>query len=449
MTRPNILFLFSDQQRWDTCGCYGQPLPVTPNLDRMAAEGTRFERAFTCQPVCGPARAALQTGRYPTEVGCPTNHRRLPADAATVAGLLRTAGYECGYLGKWHLASCGEQDGPDDYRTRPVPPHLRGGYDDFWLASDVLEFTSHGYDGHMFDGDGNRRGFPPGRYRADAQTDWLLEYLATRDGDRPFFMFCSWIEPHHQNDRNTYEGPEGSRERFGDFVVPGDLEGTDGDWREEYPDYLGCCHALDRGLGRILSKLDELGIADETVVIYTSDHGSHFKTRNAEYKRSCHDGSIRVPLVIRGPGFPTGSVPEGLASLIDLPATVLRAGGVEVPPGFRGRPLHECAAGAEDWPEDVYVEISEDHVGRALRTDRWKYSVRSDDPEHGKWTRAGSSDRYVEDFCYDLDADPHERHNLVDDPATGGVRAELRERLLDRIERIEGQRPAIRARREP
>jgi len=238
MSKPNILFLFSDQQRWDTCGCYGQPLPVTPNLDRLAAEGVYFEHSYTCQPVCGPARACLQTGKYATELGCEVNNRILPPAEKTMAHYLTEQGYATGYIGKWHLASFGPPNGPDSYRTRAVPPERRGGYD-FWLAADTLEFTSHGYDGYMFDRDGQRRDFPEGRYRVDAQTDWVIEYLESRaDQEDPFFLFVSYIEPHHQNDHKHYEGPHGSRERFQDFVVPGDLADTEGDWREEYPDYL-------------------------------------------------------------------------------------------------------------------------------------------------------------------------------------------------------------------
>lgn len=150
MKQPNILFIFSDQQRWDTCGCYGQPLDITPNLDRIAAEGVRFENAFTCQPVCGP----------------------------------------------------------DNFQTKPVPPVQRGGYKDYWLASDTLEFTSHSYDGHMFDADGNRRDFLAGRYRVDAQTDWVLEYLRTRSEAKPFFLFVSYIEPHPHERNNLVANPD-------------------------------------------------------------------------------------------------------------------------------------------------------------------------------------------------------------------------------------------------
>lgn len=429
MKQPNIVFIFSDQQRWDTCGCYGQPLAITPNLDRMASEGVRFEHAFTCQPVCGPARAALQTGKYATEVGCPVNHRRLPPQEQTLAQILSAAGYDTGYIGKWHLASCGSKDGPDDFRIKPVPPDRRGGYD-YWLASDVLEFTSHAYDGHMFDGQGNRRDFPPGRYRVDAQTDWVIDYLQAHQGPKPFFLFVSYIEPHHQNDHHHFEGPAGSKSRFRDFVPPGDLVGTAGDWREEYPDYLGCIHSLDTNVGRIRETLAERGLADDTLLIYTSDHGSHFCTRNAEYKRSCHDGCIRIPLICCGPGFTGGTSIAALTSLIDLPPTILTAAGAAVPPAMRGHALQPLVAGtAPDWPQEVFLQISESQCGRAIRTGKWKYSVCAPDV-------AGSvpaSAVYAEQFLYNLEDDPHERRNRVADPALAGVRAALAQTLKRRM----------------
>ncbi len=433
-TQPNIIFIFSDQQRWDTVGAYGQPLPVTPNLDRMAREGVLYENAFTCQPVCGPARACLQTGRYATEIGCYRNGIALPLTEKTLAHHLAGTGYEVGYLGKWHLAStehCPEMEPDIDYREKPVPPERRGGYRDYWLASDVLEFTSHGYDGHMFDGAGQRREFPAGRYRADAQTDWALEYLQTRRRDRPFFLFCSYIEPHHQNDHKCYEGPHGSKAQWANYPVPGDLEGTGGDWRENYPDYLGCIHSLDANLGRIRAELQKLGLAENTLVIYTSDHGSHFCTRNKEYKRACHDGCTHIPLIIHGPGFTGGKRQTELVSLLDLPPTVLAAGGVTPPAPMRGRPLQQLAAGTPaDWPQDVFIQISESQVGRALRTERWTYSVSA--PDAPGWRQAAAAE-YIEEYLYDNSADPHQRANLVQDPATADIRAELRARLIARL----------------
>ncbi|MCE5279491.1 MAG: sulfatase-like hydrolase/transferase [Planctomycetaceae bacterium] len=438
--RPNILFFFSDQQRWDTCGCYGQPLGVTPNLDAMARDGVRFANAFTCQPVCGPARACIQTGRWATELSCPTNGCRLPVEHPTVARLLRGAGYECGYIGKWHLAS---YDGAGtSYYDRPVPAALRGGYDDYWLASDVLEFTSHGHDGHMWDGAGNQRDFPKGRYRVDAQTDWVLEYLDSRRQDRPFFLMTSYIEPHHQNDHARYEGPHGSKDRWADYLVPGDLVGTGGDWRKNYPDYLGQCNSLDLNLGRIRARLEKLGIADNTLIIYTSDHGSHFCTRNSEYKRACHDGCIHIPMVIAGPGFTGGKVIEPLASLIDIPETILAAAGVAVPAFMRGRPLQQVVKKTpRDWPREVFIQISEDHTGRALRTHRWTYEIQA---KRADWYRIHGFD-YVEAYLYDNQADPHQKTNLVAEPGFASIRAELAARLAQLMIDAGEPRPAISA----
>ncbi len=438
--QPNIVFIFSDQQRWDTLACYGdtmgRALSMSPNLDAMAAEGTRFDQAFTCQPVCGPTRSCLQTGKYATETGCWRNDIILPMDEVTLPRLLKPAGYEIGYIGKWHLAS--ERRKKIDHRTKAVPPEYRGGYDDYWLASDVLEFTSHSYDGYMFDGEGKQVDFPEGRYRVDAQTDFALDYLRNRDGEKPFFLFLSYIEPHHQNDNKHFEGPKGSKERFKDYPVPGDLAGLEGDWQEELPDYLGCCASLDENVGRIRAELETLGLADNTIVIYTSDHACHFRTRNSEYKRSCHEGSIRVPMIIAGPGFRGGEVVDDLVSLIDLPPTVVAAGGVAPPQTMHGRPLQALTDGtAEDWPEEVFVQISESQCGRALRTQKWKYSVRAP----GK-SRA-AADSYYEDFLYDLEADPHERTNLVRDPALADVRADLCGRLKQRMTEAGEKEPEI------
>lgn len=439
--RPNILFIFSDQQRWDTLGCYGQKFDLTPTLDAMAAQGTKFEYAFTCQPVCGPVRACLQTGKYAAELGCQTNGRMLPMDERTIAHHLGDAGYETAYIGKWHLASCGKRGGEDDFRTSPIPPARRGGYRDFWLAADVLERTSHGYGGYMYDTDGNRREFSDDTYRVDAQTDWAIEYLQNRKSDRPFFLFTSYLEPHHQNDRHCYEGPHGSKERYAEFNPPADLFDTErSDWRENYPDYLGCVNSLDTAVGRIRAELGRQGILDNTIIIYTSDHGSHFKTRNGEYKRSCHDGCIRVPMIIDGPGFRGIGQNDRFANLIDLPPTILSAAGCEVPAAMRGRDLAGALDPDEPWEDEIFLQISESHCGRAIRTPRWKYSVRADAEKSGALQ---GCDTYIEDFLYDLEADPHEQNNLVTEASLRDVRADLALRLKIRMVQAGEKEPEI------
>ena len=222
-------------------------------------------------------------------------------------------------MGKWHLAS---DEDENHYETVPVPAERRGGYDDYWMAADVLEFTSHGYGGYIFDKDGNKLEFTG--YRTDCLTDYAVRSIEEDEDEKPFFLMVSHIEPHHQNDRADYEGPDGSREQFAGFVPPPDLEPGKGDWERFYPDYLGCCHALDRNFGRVVDALKERGIYDDTMVIYGSDHGCHFRTHADEvaeggyddYKRNSFEGTIHVPLLIKGAEFEKGKREEQVVSLL-------------------------------------------------------------------------------------------------------------------------------------
>ena len=189
--------------------------------------------------------------------------------------------------------------------------------------------------------------------------------------------------------------------------------------------------------------MEALGLADNTLLIYTSDHGCHFRTRNREYKRSCHDGCLRIPMIAWGPGFRGGDVIDELVSLIDIPPTLLISGRAGVPDVMRGRPLQELAEGTPaDWRREVFAQISESQVGRCIRTKKWKYSVTAPGKRGGT---DPDSDVYVEDFLYDLDADPHEQNNLVADPALADVRAELCATLKRRMVGAGEREPEIRA----
>ena len=445
----NIIFYFTDQQRWDTCGCFGQPLDITPNLDALARDGVKFDNAFSPQPVCGPCRALFQTGKYPTETGCFRNNIMLPAGVKTLGQYIEEAGYETAYIGKWHLASDGELEKPPsiDHTVTAIPRELRGGYTGFWRAADVLEFTSHGYDGFVFDEHGQRVDFKG--YRADCINDMALEFLDGYTGEKPFFMTVSQIEPHHQNDRRHYEGPEGSKERFKNFILPEDLKALGGNAAEEYPDYLGQCASLDENLGRLVAKLKEKGLYENTVIIFASDHGSHFLTRNRDehrngyddYKRSCHDACLHVPLVIAGGPYRGGRAVEELVSTASLPKTILALAGVDVGDAMIGENLLDVVEKkADNRPNEIFAQISESRVGRCIRTARYTYSVYAPGVNGGA---AAASDRYADDFLYDMDQDPHQLNNVVADPAYAQVKAEQRKRLLDWIWRAEGARPVI------
>ena len=296
----------------------------------------------------------------------------------------------------------------------------------------MLEFTSHGYGGYIFDKDGNKLDFTG--YRTDCLTDYAVRYIEEYEDEKPFFLMISHIEPHHQNDRGDYEGPDGSREQFAGFVPPPDLTPGKGDWEQFYPDYLGCCHALDRNFGRVVDALKARGIYEDTMVIYGSDHGCHFRTHADEvekggyddYKRNSFEGTIHVPLLIKGNGFEKGKREEKVVSLIDLPKTILSAAGYDTAPlGLQGRPLSETEE--PDWEEAVYIQISESFVGRALRTNRYKYVVHA--PDCDPWKESGST-VYKEKYLFDLASDPLETVNLVNDRDYEEIRRGLKERLI-------------------
>ncbi len=409
---PNVLVFLTDQQRWDTIGAYGNPMGLTPNLDRMCAEGTRFENAFTPQPVCAPARSSLQTGRYPTSTGVVRNGIALKDNEVTLPTLFSRRGYETGYIGKWHLAGGASDE---------VPLTRRGGYDQFWVASNALEHSSVPYEGSLWDADGRKIDFKD-EYRVDALTDQTIAFLR-RKRTKPFFLFVSHLEPHFQNSTNTFIAPKGYADRYkNNFYVPGDLAPFPGDWKSQLPEYYGIVARIDEQFGRVMDELRAQGTLDNTIVAMSTDHGCHFRTRNAEYKRSCHDASIRIPLIIRGPGFQGGKTISQLVSTVSLPATLLEATGAAAEPGMQ--------PGLTHFRSEVYIQMREEALGRAIRTDQWKYCVF--DPAATNPQQPWSSN-YVERHLYDLRDDPNEIVNLAGRTDTKEIATQLRERLIARI----------------
>ena len=416
--RPNVILFFTDQQRWDSTGLGGNPLGLTPNFDRLASAGTHLPLLFTCQPVCGPARSCLQTGQYATRTGVFRNGLGLAPDAVTLAGCFGAAGYRTGYIGKWHLART-----PGD----AVPEGERGGYE-HWLAANALEHTSEPYHTLVYDGAGQPVELPG--YRVDALTDAAIRFVTERRAE-PFFLTLSFLEPHHQNHLDDYVPPHGYRGRYTGRYVPPDLAALGGSAHQHLAGYWGCVARLDEALGRLQDALVSLGLDEDTVVCFVSDHGCHFKTRNGEYKRSGHESSIHVPGALWGPGFDGGGRIRQLVSLVDLPPTLLEAAGLPVPETMQGRSLLPLRGGAAaDWPDDVFVQISEAQVGRAVRTRRWKYGVHAPDRAGG---RDPSAERYVEEYLYDLEADPYELCNLAGLDSHRDLSHVLADRLVRRM----------------
>lgn len=424
--KPNVIVFFTDQQRWDTTGLHGNPLGITPNFDRIARRGTHLYNMFTCQPVCGPARSCMQTGKYATATGCFRNGIPLPEGTKTLAHYFNQAGYHTGYIGKWHLAN-----------EEPVPPSKQGGYR-YWLGSDLLEYASDTYHAVLYTKEQKPVKLPG--YRVDALTDAAIRFIDAEQ-HRPFFLFVSYLEPHHQNHLDDYPPPDGYREPYTARWIPPDLAHFTGSAHQHLGGYYGMVKRLDEAFGRVMDALKSLQLLDNTIVLFTSDHGNHFKTRNQEYKRSCHESSIRVPALLTGPGFSEGKEIRELVSLIDIPPTLLDAAGIPVPPDMQGRSIVPLVRGDDSaWPDDVFVQISESQVGRAVRTKRWKYGVTAPGLD-GK--ASASSSRYVEQYLYDVQSDPYEISNLIESEAHKEVAQHLKSRLIKRMTAAGEAQPVI------
>lgn len=410
---------------------------LTPNLDEMAQRGVFFQSAFCNQPVCAPARASIFKSQYPSRHGVWRNGIPLQPGSTTLASTLKQSGYTTNYIGKWHLGRSSGQ-GNREWLGR-VPPDYRGGFSDLWQASNVLEFTSHPYEGDLYDNDGKPMHFS-GIYRTDYMTQLAQGFL--RSAKSPFFLTLSYLEVHHQNDVDAYVPPKEYVGRYPNPWVPQDLRPLPGSWPSQLEDYCECVAKMDETVGTIRKTLAETGLDRNTILMFVSDHACHFKTRNSEYKRSPHEGSIHILLIVQGPGFDRGMrIPE-LVSQVDLAPSLLSAARVPIPQSMQGQsflPLLDRRT--EGWRNEVYFEMSEFATGRGLRTPRYTYAAAA--PKRPGWRSAPRADQYVEYMLYDLYADPYQHTNMAGRVPYREVAEKLRARLSERITEAGGVRATI------
>jgi arylsulfatase A-like enzyme len=432
--KPNIVLIISDQFRWDCVGAMGlNPMNLTPNIDRMASRGVIFRSAFSNQPVCAPARGSIFTGQYASRHGVWKNGIALPREATTLPKVLRGQGYSANYIGKWHLGPGGKGS------EGPVAPEYRGGFLDLWEGANALEHTSHAYEGDLFDNDGKPIHFS-GEYRVDFMTGRAQRFL--RSARQPFLLVVSYLEVHHQNDSDTYDPPKEWAKRYANPYIPPDLRAYPGSWPSQLSDYYACVARVDQAVGTIRQTLAETGLDRNTIVGFLSDHACHFKTRNTEYKRSPHEGSIHIPLVLEGPKFNRGIQISELVSHVDLAPSLLDAAGVAVPESMQGHSFLPLLDRRTDgWRNEVYFELSEFYTGRGLRTPQYCYAVTA--PRTPPWKDVSSVEKYVEYAHYDLYADPYQQVNLAGRTPYREVAEGLRKRLLERIREANGDAVTI------
>ncbi|MET3872489.1 arylsulfatase A-like enzyme [Puniceicoccus vermicola] len=341
-------------------------------------------------------------------------------DAITLAKCYRGAGYRTGYIGKWHLAG-------KDQGKGPVKEKYRGGYQD-WLAANTVETTSGPFSTILW----NEKNEPvrlPG-YRVDAMTDAAIRYIDKRaaENEQPFMLCLSLLEPHHQNTNDSFPAPPGYEEFFTGRWTPPDLQALGGSSAQHIAGYYGMVKRVDEALGRLMDAVHSLGIANHTITAFVSDHGCHFKTRNAEYKRTPHESSVRIPLALWGTEFDGGGELREATGLINLPPSLLDACGIAPPDSMQALSILPLLKHQRrNWPKESYIQFGDNNVrtGRALRSDRWKYAVSI--PKDTK--PAPHAKVYEETHLYDLQADPYELRNLIEEEAYQTIRKHFRQRI--------------------
>lgn len=514
--RPNFLFIITDQHRADHLGCGGNQVVQTPNIDRIAAKGTRWDRFYVANPICMPNRASIMTGRMCSAHGARHNGIPLSKDHTTFVELLRDAGYRTGLIGKSHLQSFtglpatnqfepeaglhtpspGLRDAIKNNRhsadydlevvpkwDRPLAERVDGdfyGFEHTEVAADHADKASGDYllwaRSQRQDFDqlvGPENALPDNRIKAPQawrtavpeelySTTWIadrseawLEERATED--EPFFLQMSFPDPHHpftppgkywdmydpadielpatfgKGDlppiramRKAMEQGTDSRDNQNPFAV------TEDEARSIIALTYGMITMIDDAIGRVLNRLDELGLADDTVVIFTSDHGDYMGDHGLMLKLLLHyQGIIRVPFIWHDPSEPTGGQTDsGLASSIDIGPTILARAGIQPFNGIQGRDLHSSQS-----PEAVIIEEDSQRLMtgfdrpqrvRTVVTDQYRMSLR----EGEDWNE-----------LYDLLDDPGETKNLYDDPQGIAARQKLTEVMLRRMIALQDRAP--------
>jgi arylsulfatase A-like enzyme len=435
--RPNILFILTDDQRFDTMGCAGNPIIRTPNVDALAREGVRFERAFVTTPICAASRASILTGTFERThtytFTTPPPGRALVDISYPL--LLRKAGYRTGFVGKLGVAvGKGVEEEMFDFARFTGLPHIQ---------------TINGVERHM----------------TEVEGEYAVEFLRGGRAGQPFCLAWCPGAPHADDgDPKQYFWPPAVDGLYKDAVIPvpetaapayyeaqpgflkNTMNRTRWAWRFDTPEkyqtmvkgYYRMISGIDLVLGRILAELARLGLDRKTVIIYTSDNGYFLGERGYADKWLMYDLSIRVPLVICDPRMPPGErglVRPEMALNVDLPATLLDLAGIELPGAFQGRSLRPLLGRAKPaWRKEIFCEELWDHPeipqSECVRTERWKYIQYPKHPD------------YVE--LFDLEGDPQEKHNLAREARYRATLEGLRERCRQWIRDLVEAREKLR-----
>lgn len=423
MKQPNVIFVFADQMRAQAAGYAGDPNACTPHLDELAGNAVNLINAVSGHPVCCPYRAALMTGQYPLTHGVFINDVPLETHEAPLARTFANAGYDTGYIGKWHLY--GSPDGNYNRRRAFVPPEARLGFD-YWKAFECNHDYNHS---PYFEGNSQELRYWDG-YDAFAQTTDACQYIRRQAGqERPFFLMLSWAPPHDP----YHTAPEACQADYRERDIqlrPNVPQHRAGKARETLRGYYAHIAAIDACVGRLLQEIREAGIEEDTLFVFTSDHGDMHGSQDLNAKHNPWDESIRVPFLLRYPrlgkaGIQTLPVPINAP---DLMPTLLGLCGLPVPSSVQGKDFSPLIRGeAEPDAETAALLCVPVSYGalrsqglpayRGLRTARYTY-VRAKD---GPW------------LLYDNERDPYQLENLCGQSPWGEIQTRLDRQLEGRL----------------
>jgi arylsulfatase A-like enzyme len=417
---PNIIFILSDDHRWDHMGCMGHPFVQTPAMDRLAAEGVLFENAFVTTSLCSPSRASFLTGTYPHTHGVKNNITPWTGSNVTFLETMKARGYDTAFIGKWHM--------PGEIPTIPA-------------IDEFITFTVQGGQGQYFDCPLIVNGHEePSRksYITEELTDRAIEFIESRTKN-PFCLYLSHKAVHHQflpppDLAHIYDDVDlHLPKEFDPWITEtrGNLlYGVIGPLPTHYRNYCAALTALDREIGRLLNRLDELSIADNTIVVYAGDNGYFWGEHNLVDKRWAYEESMRIPFIVRYPSAipDPGRRAKQMVLNVDLAPTLSE---------LTQSPMSKLFEGASFLP----VLKS----GRTPGRDSWFYEYFGDYPYRvpPQYAVRTQTHKYIEFMTgrepelYDLVQDPREHHNLYGTAAGESLGAELKE-LLDRYRRTYG-----------
>lgn len=432
--RPNIVFFFTDDQTISTLGCYGNPIVQTPNIDALAAQGTRFENAFVSHSICWVSRTTILSGLVGRSYGTPSNPEQARADAVEqlYSDVLRANGYRTGYFGKWHAKM------PKGYR--------REAHFDEFEAIGRNPFYKKMPDGSL-------------RHETEVIVDRGIEFVRNQPKDKPFALNM-WFNACHAEDGDRrpgighfawprsvdgmYDNVEVYQPRLNDPAIfnalPDFLKttinrerffwrwNTEQKYQTNMRAYFRMVSGIDGAIGRFMKALEEAGLADNTIIVYSADNGYHMGNRGLAGKWSHYEESLRVPLIVADPRVPAsqrGQVTDALALNLDLPASFLDWADVEIPERYQGQSLKPVVN--EGKPADWRTETFHEHFAVRTRIPAFE-GIRNEQFKYVRYFDHGNKE-----FLHDLKKDPDELVNLADDPAHSETLKAMRDRTTERV----------------